>query len=1115
MTDLDYTKRLFRNPDLSPELARNWHRQQQEARAVLRRFKQGFSTVLIADEVGMGKTYVALSVMARHADDGEKTLLIVPGNAMLIRKWMEEIKKFNASYLSKGHYLRPLLIKDRNELLFGLHSYENRNIHRVHARRLSCFTLIFQTWYNDVVRRQKTWKKKWLDDKDMPDDITFQTFCAEFSPSRIRSFLDEWRHEKRREFEELCAENGLLNAAMRACPEQNRARAHASAELNRLFREFSGRQNDFSPNVFVMTMDTIRRQERKPSPFTPLLKKYLLGLLLYHKHKATAARILAQAKKLGWTGREDTEDRLKELGGEDLWGLRQNVKDLMEQKGIRELFCEKRQGLGLDAKVVEQRAAEVLDDVFQKKLTALSLLVVDEAHNWKSGRSNGAARFRKSFAHAFRHRLLMSATPFQIHERELLTVFETVTGDTSDKALERVRDILAPEGAASAALRLSNEFSEAWNALTPAHMLELNRPCDCARDLKQALTLLKEHTRATALRQFCAAALRYRDALDELEQALRPVIIRHVRNKDLRAFHCGRDFRTHGLPDGRHHGLYHVAGYGTGDNALMSFIGMRARQLLSRECGEREHVLLLGGLNSSNSAFAESWESRTPAPGFTREYVTFFLHQLRQSAHPKVTATVQRALNNWLEGRKTLIFCDRLATQEELCCTLRRALRGYSCSSAQAKRLQRDHVTVEYYLSRSLAVGFGLALPGDAALNEVKQRMSDKLSKTPHLRIRALARFADLCLASLMLQDTDSDLLAYARILDDEDALAFYLSGRPSSGVKKPTPPSPEIDEDTDEDASPPFPGKADALDGMLRDILHGSSIWHAGEQNAQSLHAAMLRLLGDEVREPEGSPSYRQERDGYALADLLLTVPRALRKLLLNSALVPPAVSDNTEKTASPGACAVRALRATEHLASGPWQRTRRFLELLCEEDGSIRPGMEASRRRSLWNGLNLRQTDIAVHINGTTGGDRRTAVCAAFNSPCLPDILLCTSIASEGIDLHRECAEVIHHDLPWNPALLEQRTGRIDRIGSFASRTDEGPGMLAAGIPFLASDYDEFQYAVLLNRAQKQEILLGKPELCPVAMPAAKPGESSPPLPDRLLEFLRVDLSVKERRP
>lgn len=1115
MTDLDNGKRLFRSPDLSPELARNWHRQQQEARAVLQRFEQGFSTVLLADEVGMGKTYVALSVMARRAADGEKTLLIVPGNAMLTRKWMEEIKKFNAVYLTKGHELRPLLIKDRNELLFGLHSYENREIYRVHARRLSCFTLIFQAWYNDVVRRQKAWKKKWLGDKDMPDDITFQTFCAEFSPSRIRSFLDEWRHEKRREFEELCTENGLLNAAMRPFSEREQTRTKASARLSELFREFSCRQNDFSPNVFVMTMSTIRSQERRKSPFTPLLKKYLLGLLLYHKRKATAAGILAQAKELGWAGREDTEDRLRELGGEDLWGMKQLFETLMEKQKLRALFCEKRHGRCLDAEDAEQRTAKVLDDAFQKKLTALSLLVVDEAHNWKSGRANGAARFRKNFAHAFRHRLLMSATPFQIHERELLTVFETVTDDASDKSLERVRDILAPEGAASAALRLSNEFSEAWNALTPELVRELNRVCDCACDPKQALTLLKEHARATALRQFCAAALRYRDALDELELALRPVIIRHVRNKDLRAFHCGRDFRTHGLPDGRHHGLYHVAGYGTGDNALMSFIGMRARQLLSRECDEKEHVLLLGGLNSSNSAFAESWENRAPAPGFTREYVTFFLHQLRQSAHPKVTATVQRALNNWLEGRKTLIFCDRLATQEELCCTLRRALRGYSGSSAQAERLQRDHVTVEYYLSRSLAVGLGLALPDDAAQNEVKQRMSDKLSRTPHLRIRALARFADLCLASLMLQDADSDLRAYARVLDDEDALAFYLSGRPPSDVKSPTSPAPEIDENTDEDDSPPFPGKVGALDGMLRDILHGSSIWHAGEQNAQALHAAMLRLLCDEVREPEGSPSHRQERDGYALANLLLTVPRALRKLLLNSALVPPSAAGSAEKTASPGACAVHALRATEHLASGPWQRTRRFLELLCEEDGSIRPGMEASRRRSLWNGLNLRQTDIAVHINGTTGGDRRTAVCAAFNSPCLPDILLCTSIASEGIDLHRECAEVIHHDLPWNPALLEQRTGRIDRIGSLASRTDEGPGMLAAGVPFLASDYDEFQYAVLLSRAQKQEILLGKPELCPVAMPDAAPGEASPPLPDRLVGFLRVDLSVKERRP
>ena len=120
----------------------------------------------------------------------------------------------------------------------------------------------------------------------------------------------------------------------------------------------------------------------------------------------------------------------------------------------------------------------------------------------------------------------------------------------------------------------------------------------------------------------------------------------------------------------------------------------------------------------------------------------------------------------------------------------------------------------------------------------------------------------------------------------------------------------------------------------------------------------------------------------------LLLLVPQGLRKLLLNRALLP---QDEHPETRSPGEALTRLL-AADTSPSGPWQRTRRFLELLCSEEGSIRPGLEASHRRSLWNGLNLRQTDIAVHINGGTDKKRRTAVCAAFNSPCLPDILICT---------------------------------------------------------------------------------------------------------------------------
>ena len=44
---------------------------------------------------------------------------------------------------------------------------------------------------------------------------------------------------------------------------------------------------------------------------------------------------------------------------------------------------------------------------------------------------------------------------------------------------------------------------------------------------------------------------------------------------------------------------------------------------------------------------------------------------------------------------------------------------------------------------------------------------------------------------------------------------------------------------------------------------------------------------------------------------------------------------------------------------------------------------------------------------------------------------ILLATDAASEGLNLHHGCRAVIHYELPWSPARLEQRTGRVDRIG------------------------------------------------------------------------------------
>lgn len=48
---------------------------------------------------------------------------------------------------------------------------------------------------------------------------------------------------------------------------------------------------------------------------------------------------------------------------------------------------------------------------------------------------------------------------------------------------------------------------------------------------------------------------------------------------------------------------------------------------------------------------------------------------------------------------------------------------------------------------------------------------------------------------------------------------------------------------------------------------------------------------------------------------------------------------------------------------------------------------------------------------------------------------ILIATDVISEGINLQRMCSTMVHYELPWNPNRIEQRTGRIDRIGQLKS--------------------------------------------------------------------------------
>jgi SNF2 family DNA or RNA helicase len=67
-------------------------------------------------------------------------------------------------------------------------------------------------------------------------------------------------------------------------------------------------------------------------------------------------------------------------------------------------------------------------------------------------------------------------------------------------------------------------------------------------------------------------------------------------------------------------------------------------------------------------------------------------------------------------------------------------------------------------------------------------------------------------------------------------------------------------------------------------------------------------------------------------------------------------------------------------------------------------------------------------ARFEGSMSGPEKDAAIAAFREQAT--ILLCTQAGGEGRNI-QFCNTLINFDVPWNPMAIEQRIGRIDRIG------------------------------------------------------------------------------------
>lgn len=68
-------------------------------------------------------------------------------------------------------------------------------------------------------------------------------------------------------------------------------------------------------------------------------------------------------------------------------------------------------------------------------------------------------------------------------------------------------------------------------------------------------------------------------------------------------------------------------------------------------------------------------------------------------------------------------------------------------------------------------------------------------------------------------------------------------------------------------------------------------------------------------------------------------------------------------------------------------------------------------------------------VLIHGSLSLDEKLLAIDAFNGPAR--ILISTEAGGEGINLQQSCHVMVNYDLPWNPARLVQRIGRLYRYG------------------------------------------------------------------------------------
>ncbi len=701
------------------------------------------------------------------------------------------------------------------------------------------------------------------------------------------------------------------------------------------------------------------------------------------------------------------------------------------------------------------------------------------------------------------------------------------------------------------------------------------------------------------IRQFLREALYLHAHNADLSCEMGKVVVRHRRQTDHRLFRVGMEFGQYpktllSRPDS--HILHAAPGLDIqGEAELPQYLLMRC---VSEMKGGKGRSSLGSDLTGCYSTLHESAEGRrvqqslkeSDAGRLYLDLLFDMVNRRHDPKHPKLSVVVNEVLQHWKAGEKVLLFCFRINTAErlreiisdrirvELEAGKKKCLGGEGqLKTLRARLTGRDRDLIVLGLDRMLwslawawgaqfplrpeqfiiedqelwdlarlSLLFGIDVAGERVDRVFLNRATEHLLAARFLKLNLQA--PDLCRLLQRMSNLDWIAAPYGLQYGGEQE---DQSEEPSSFDErgchtKYTANDPE-----------PAPAKVAALADALRATRQRArtqkqiplvdsyalspSLWLGAEpqrvwQEAGDTKSAItLRMIHDYLwqlthpGEHEQASLEEPEEGGFDCYTRALVL-QALRRALLRESVLLRLLPQSGELDDSGwGQLLARAFFADlPHQHESMAQRIAVFLEDLKAASGNIADA--SSARGALYQATRLRDQQFVALVKGGGGNmvATRDRIFNGFNTPLLPEILICTQVGQEGIDLHRHCRHVVHYDLAWNPAVLEQRTGRADRIGSKTFRerdaaTDPSQVFLEVGVPFLAGTYDERMYEELRLRAQTFEVLTGGDFAADhadgqddIAKPQGEElGVSVLPLPPQMIDDLRVALQVWEPSP